>query len=121
MVALRSCEAEYIALNEAGKEAIWLERIFKELGFINYSPSPTLIYEDNQGTIALAENLEFHRRSKHIDIRYHWIRDVIAQKQITVDYVSTHEQAADGMTKGWTVLASQESQKMVGMASRNAE
>lgn len=68
VVALSSCEAEYIALNEAGKEAIWLKRILKELELINYSPSSTLIYEDNQGTIALVENPEFYRQSKHIDI-----------------------------------------------------
>ena len=121
VVALSSCEAEYIALNEAGKEAIWLQRILKELGLINYSPSPTLIYEDNQGTIALAENPEFHRRSKHIDIRYHWIRDAIAQKQITVDYVSTQEQAADGLTKALSVKAFQEFKGMIGMASGAAE
>lgn len=84
MVALSSCEAEYIALNEAGKEAIWLQMILKELRLINFSPFPTLIYEDNQGTIALAENLEFHSRTKHIDIRYHWVRDAIHRKLITV-------------------------------------
>ena len=121
VVALSSCEAEYIALNEAGKEAIWLQRILKELGLINYSPSPTLIYEDNQGTIALAENPEFHRRTKHIDIRYHWVRDAIHRKLITVEYVSTREQAADGLTKALTVKAFQEFKKMVGMAYGAAE
>ena len=121
VVALSSCEAKYIALNEAGKEAIWLQRILKELGLINYSPSLTLIYEDNQGTIALAENPKFHRRSNHIDIRYRWIRDAIAQKQITIDYISTHEQAADELTKALTVKAFQEFKGMIGMASGVAE
>lgn len=110
MVALSSCEAEYIALNEAGKEAIWLQRILKELGLINYSPSPTLIYEDNQGAIALAENPEFHRRTKHIDIRYHWVRDAIHRKLIT-----------DGLTKALTVKGFLEFKKMVGMVSGAAE
>lgn len=121
VVALSSCEAEYIALNEAGKEAIWLQRILKELGLINYSPSPTLIYEDNQGTIALAENPKFHRRTKHIDIRYHWVRDAIHRNLITVEYVSTREQAADGLTKALTVKAFLEFKKMVGMASGASE
>ena len=121
MVALSSCEAEYIALNEAGREAIWLQRILKELGLINYSPSTTLIFEDNQGTIALAENPEFHRWTKHIDIRYHWVRDAIHRKLITVEYVSTREQAADGLTKALTVKAFLEFKKMVGMASGDGE
>ena len=121
VVALSSCEAEYIALNEAGKEAIWLQRILEALGLIDYSPSPTLIYEDNQGTIALAENPEFHRRTKHIDIRYHWIRDAIGRKLITLEHISTREQAADGLTKALTVKAFQDFKKMVGMASGAVE
>lgn len=99
MVALSSYEAEYIALNEARKEAVWLQRILRELGPIRYSPSPTLIHEDNQGTIALAENPEFHRRTKHIDIRYHWVRDAVIRKLIAIKHIPTVEQAADGLTK----------------------
>ena len=66
-------------MNKAGKEAIWLQRILKELGLIDYSPSPTLIYEGNQGTIALAEDPEFHRQTKH------WIYDIIGYKTPLVE------------------------------------
>ena len=121
VVALSSCEAEYIALNEAGKEAVWLQRILKELGLIKYSPSPTLIHEDNQGTIALAENPEFHRRTKHIDIRYHWVRDAVIRKLITIKQIPTAEQAADGLTKALQVKAFRQFKEMVGMANGAAE
>ena len=117
VVALSSCKAEYIALNEAGKEAVWLQRILKELGLIKYLLSPTLIYEDNQGTIALAENPEFHRRTKHIDIRYHWVRDAVLRKLITLEHISTVDQAADGLTKALQMKAFRRFKVMVGMAS----
>ena len=64
VVTLSSFKAEYIALNEAGKKVIWLQKILKKLGLINYSPSPTLINKNNQETIALVENPEFHYQIK---------------------------------------------------------
>lgn len=102
VVALSSCEAEYIALNKAGKEAIWLQYIWKELGLIAYSPSPTLVYEDNRGTIALAINPEVYRRTQHIGIRYQWIWYAISGKLIEVGHIPTREQPADGLTKALT-------------------
>ena len=99
VVALSSCEAEYIALNEAGKKVIWLQKILKELGLIKYLPSPILIYEDNQGTIALAKNPEFYRQKKLIDIQYHWVRNIVLRKLITLEHISTVDQAADSLTK----------------------
>lgn len=78
IVAFSSYEAEYITLNKAGKKAILLQKILKELGFIDYSPFPILIYKDNQENIVFAKNPEFHCRTKHINIQYHWIQDVIS-------------------------------------------
>ena len=121
VVALSSCEAEYIALNEAGKEAIWLQIILKEPELIDCSTSPTQVYEDNQGTIALEEIPEFHRRTKPIDIQYHWIRDAVIRKLITPKHLSSREQAADGLTTALNVKALQEFMTIVGMASGAAE
>jgi len=70
-VALSSSEAEYMATSEVSCEAIWLHKIL--VGLIDQELRPTLIYFDNQSCIKLTENLVFHDRSKHIEIRYHSI------------------------------------------------
>jgi hypothetical protein len=70
-VALSSTEAEYVALTQATKEAIWLRALFKDLG--QEQTAPTTIYEDNKSAIALTTNSANHQRTKHIDVQYHFI------------------------------------------------
>ena len=65
LVALSSCESDYITLGEAVKEAKWLWGLLIELGHIE--PTPVLVWADNQGAMALSKNLELYRRTKHID------------------------------------------------------
>jgi hypothetical protein len=65
-IALSSMEAEYIALSEAGCEATWLRHLYGELGFIQ--KEPILILGDNDGSITMARNPQFHKRTKHVDI-----------------------------------------------------
>ena len=72
-ITLSSTEAEYIALSEAAREACWLRSLYKELGY-DQQLSIT-IKGDNDGSIAMAKNQQFHSRSKHITIQWHWIRD----------------------------------------------
>jgi len=74
-VATSSVEAEYVASANATKEAIWLHTLLTELDFP--STTATMIYADNQGCIALANNPVSHSRAKHIDIRHHFIRECI--------------------------------------------
>lgn len=95
-IALSTCEAEYMALVEAGKEAIWLGRLLNELCQFEF---PILLYGDNQGANSLTVNPEYHRRTKHIDVRYHWIRDQVDRKVIHIEYIPTKEMVADGLTK----------------------
>ena len=73
-VALSTVEAEYMALSVATQEAIWLRQL-EELGMKD--AGPTLIYEDNQGAISMAKNPVFHKRTKHIQIRYHFVREAV--------------------------------------------
>jgi hypothetical protein len=96
-VALSTCEAEYMALADVVSEIISIRSLLTELGF---DPTPTSVFEDNQGTIALATNPVNHSRAKHIDIKFHFIRDHIANGTIMLEYIPTHEQVADIMTKG---------------------
>jgi hypothetical protein len=95
--ALSSCEAEFLALSEAVREALWLWNLFEELnvGFVK----PITIHVDNQSAIKLAENAVSHQRSKHIDIRYFRVREEVANGKIKLLYVPTQENIADIMTK----------------------
>ena len=97
-VALSSAEAEYMAACAAVQEAIHLRQFLEDLGFPQVGA--TVIFEDNQGCIALSDNPVFHKRSKHIDIRYHFIRERAASGEIKLRYVATEHQLADLLTKG---------------------
>ena len=97
-VALSSTEAEYMALSEATQEAIWLKSFACELGELGKDDS-ILVFEDNQGSIALAKNPEFHKRTKHIDIRYHFVREKVESGEVAIEYCPTQDMLADIMTK----------------------
>lgn len=96
VVSLSTAESEYIALSHGAKEAIWLRQFVKEL---NINCNSVRIFVDNQASIKLASNSEHHKRSKHIDVRYHFIRDIVNKKQIALEYVSSKDQLADIFTK----------------------
>jgi hypothetical protein len=97
VVALSSTEAEYIAQTHAAKELIWL-RTF--LGEINVPiTTPITLHCDNQGAIALSKDNKFHARTKHIDIRYHFIREAVENDLINMQYIPTDENVADIFTK----------------------
>ena len=72
-IALLTTEAEYVALCMATQEAIWLRRLLADIG--EPPEGPKEIYEDNQGAISMAKNPVGHARTKHIDIRYHFVRE----------------------------------------------
>ena len=96
-VSLSTAEAEYVALCSATQEAIWLRRLLGELGWDQ--EKPTKIYEDNQGTIAMSKNPVNHSRTKHIDIKYHFVRDAVQNNIIELEYCQTEKMLADIMTK----------------------
>ena len=97
-VALSSTEAEYMALSEATQEAVWLKAFMNEIGEAT-GMDPLTVYEDDQSAIALAKNPEFHKRTKHIDIRYHFVREKVEDNQVTLEYCPTQDMLADIMTK----------------------
>ena len=96
-VALSSAEAEYVALASAAQEAMWMKQLLSE---ISGGVETILIYEDNQSAIQMAKNPQFHGRSKHIAIRYHFIRDAVNKKCVTLKYCPTDQMTADMLTKG---------------------
>ena len=97
IVTLSTCEAEYVAAPSCVCHALWLQNLLKELSFPQ--KEPTKIIVDNKSAIALAKNPVFHDRSKHIDTRYHYIRECVTQKEVQLEYVKTHDQVADIFTK----------------------
>ena len=118
-VALSSTEAEYMALTEAAQEAIWLKAFLCELGEMR-SDDAVKIYEDNQGSIALAKNPEFHKRTKHIDIRYHFVREKAAEGELVLEYCSTKDMKADLMTKPIPAVQFQYLRNMLGVKVLNS-
>ena len=110
--ALSSCEAEYMALTAAAQEAMFLRMLFKDFGCISDQPTQIRTYEednetilihgDNQGSLDLAQNPVNHQKSKHIDIKQHFIREKCANGDIQLQYVPTAENIADLMTKAAT-------------------
>ena len=91
-----------MSASSAAQEAQWLRYLLQDLAvFGGYSADmgPTILFGDNQGAIALTKNPETHQRSKHIDIRYHYIRDLVKEKEIEMTYVNTSDMVADALTK----------------------
>ena len=100
-VALSSTEAEYVALSEATCKATWLRNLYSELGF-NLG-QPTLLLGDNDGSIAMAKNPQFHKRAKHIAIRWHYVREKFQDGTIEITDCRDPQNTADILTKALTL------------------
>lgn len=116
-VAMSSTEAEYMALSEATKEGIRLRNLLLELGFGEIAKIS--IFCDSNGAIKLAENPIFHNRTKHIDVRHHFVREAIEQELIKVNHVSTEDMAADILTKGLPKAKHRRCMKLLGLYEDN--
>lgn len=99
-VALSTAEAEYMAMSSAAQEALWLQQLHAELG--QEQSNPLVIFSDNQSAIKLSNNDCYLPRSRHIDIRYHFLKDHVNNLDIKFCYVKGEEMIADNLTKGTT-------------------
>ena len=97
IVALSTCEAEYVALATATQEAKFLRQLLSDL--ICFPCKSVCMYVDNQGAIALANNPIHHQRSKHIDVKYHYVRLEIQNRVLELAYIPTDNNVADVFTK----------------------
>jgi hypothetical protein len=111
--ATSSCEAEYMAASAAACQGIWLRRMLAEL--LGRDGDTITLLIDNKSAIQLSKNPVFHDRSKHIDIKYHHIRECVQDGRINVDYVRTSEQLADILTKALPRPRFQELRKKLGI------
>lgn len=111
-VALSTTEAEYIAITEASKELLWMKKFLQELGL---EQDKYILYCDSQSAIHLSKNPTFHARSKHIEVRYHWIRDALEMKKLQLDKIHTDENGSDMMTKPLPMEKLQVCRRKVGL------
>lgn len=75
---------------------LWMKRLFKEIGL---RQDKYVVFSDSQSAIHVSKNASFHSKSKHIQVRYHWIRDVLDEKQLCLEKIHTDENGSDMLTK----------------------
>jgi ribosomal protein S24E len=97
IVAKSTMEAEYVAASNAADELVWIRNMLKELGYAQ--EGPTKLYEDNNACIHLAKNPLLNKRSKHIDIKFHAMRELINKKVMEMVKVNSEDNVADTFTK----------------------
>ena len=114
-VALSTAEAEYVALSGAVQEAVWLQQLISDL--LNKSIRETTILEENQSTICLAKNQQVtYGRTKHIDIKYHFILNLVEAGRIKLTYCASEDMVADIFTKGLPIKQFEKLRQLAGVA-----
>ena len=96
-VSTSSCESEYVAACEATKEVVWLRALL--LALDHAQVQATLLCCDNNGALILSEDPSFHMQVKHIDVKFHYIRERVAENEIEVKYMNTKDNLADASGK----------------------
>ncbi|KAK4325723.1 hypothetical protein Pmani_003666 [Petrolisthes manimaculis] len=112
-VALSTAEAEYMALASAIQEAVWLRKLAVDIQID--CKGPLLLYEDNKSTIAMSKNPQFHGKTKHIDIKFHYVREKCIENVIQLVYCPTNDMVADIFTKGLNKDKFKRLREMLGM------
>ena len=110
MCGTSTAEAEYNAL---AQEAIWLRQLATDLR--NAPEEATVIFEDNQSAICMARNPQFHGRTKHIGIKYHFIREQVSNGDVELKYCPTEEMIADMLTKGLSQVKFKKFRELAGV------
>lgn len=116
-MSLSTTEAEFISAALCASQAVWLRRIMEKLG--ESQRKSTRILCDNSSTIKISKNPVLHGRCKHIDVRFHYLRDLVKTETIELIYYSTEEQIADIMTKPLKLKDFVQLRKWLGMCSMN--
>ncbi len=125
MVATSTTHAEYIAQDYAARELVWILEFLREIGFPasnitkvygNAEESLTRLYGDNQGALALARNPVHHKNTKHIEVKYHYIREQLAKKVMSLSYCPSQQNMADIMTKPLSRQVFEKHRQAMGMS-----
>jgi hypothetical protein len=113
IVTLSTTEAEFVAAAACASQAVWMQRILEKLSL--KESKGTTIFCDNSSTIKLSKNPVLHGRSKHIDVRFHFLRDLTREGAVELVYCGTQEQLADIMTKPLPLAAFQKFRNQLGV------
>lgn len=119
VIALSSCEAEYMAATTAACQSIWLRGLLREISAQEIGA--VVLHVDNKSAIELMKNPVLHGRSKHIDVRFHFIRECIERGELIINYVGTQEQRADILTKALGRVKFEEMRTLIGVENLAAE
>jgi hypothetical protein len=117
--ALSATEAEYMTATHAAKESLWLRQLLDQLGFTQQQA--TVLRSDNQGAIALTKNPAHHQRTKHIDIKHHFIRDLVEEGKLVLHWCPTEDMTADVLTKPLMRVKHAKHCSSLGLVSFSAE
>nr|CAH66391.1 OSIGBa0134J07.9 [Oryza sativa] len=114
--SLGSAEAEYVAASKAVSQVVWLRRIMEDQGEKQYQP--TTIYCDSKSAIAISENPVSHDRTKHIAIKYHYIREAVDRQEVKLEFCRTDEQLADIFTKALSKEKFVRDKELIGVCKK---
>ena len=95
-------ESKFIAFSSTVQEGVWLKRFLNHLK-VTSSEEPVTIMSDSQSSIAYTKDPKFNSKTKHIDIKYHYVKDMVARGEVNLKYISTHDMIADLLTKVVTI------------------
>ena len=96
-ISLSTVEAEYIAADDCCTEILWMKEALKDVNI--ETKQPITIFGDNTSTISLSKNPVMHSRTKHIPIKYHFLREQVVEHNIRLEYINTKEKISDIFTK----------------------
>lgn len=113
VVALSTCEAENVAATAGACQGVWLSRLIADLMGRDVQKFRLLV--DNKSAIELSKNSVFHERSKHIDTRFHYIRECVSNGQVEIEHVRTDNQLADILTKALSRIRFVELRQRLGI------
>lgn len=114
-VTLSSMESEYVALSEASQELVWLLKLFKDFG--EEQKGAVKVYEDNQSCIQFVDSDRVSRRSKHIETRAHYVKELCEGQVMELKYCPTEDMVADVLTKPLGTIKQVKFAKMMGLSS----
>lgn len=113
IVTQSSAEAEFVAMTEAVKEAMWIKEASSEL--CEQGDQPLLVFTDSQSAMAMTDNQNFSNRTKHVDIKYHFVKDMVKKNELKLCYVPTDVNVADIMTKPLGETKTEQLRRLVGL------
>ena len=108
-------EAEYIAACEAAKEAVWLKKFYSDLEVVPDVDKPLVLYCDNNGAVANSKEPQSHKRGKHIERKYHLVREIVHRGDVAVMKIASEHNLADPFTKTLSIKSFKEHVRNMGM------